>query len=141
MSSRAQRRQAARQAVAKGSEDAADLITQLNEDRDRLKDYCRSYKTRLEYMARNMQMISRCLLNNDIHAAVQFINAIGKTTLAEARDAVGRREQALDIAIKVLQTPAVHDVGNALAQMRALVPDAFGEGEEVLVAAGPVASA
>ena len=125
MSTRAERRRNAKVVVAHAKDPEIDALAQAARNEEVLRGYCRSYKTRLEYFARSLQMVSRCLIKNDIAAAQKFIAAINKTTLKEARETMANREQALDIAIKSLQTPAVHQPSEALAQIKALVHDAF----------------
>ncbi len=129
MSTRSDRRSAARTIVKLAPAAETDALVIALEKADLLKGYCVTYKTRLERIAMAMQFISNRIIENNIPAAQVAMRAILANDMKEAREAVGNREQALAIAVDTLQmvsmTPRVKD---ALSQIKTLAPEIFNGG-------------
>lgn len=124
MSTRAARRSVARQIVKLAPESERDALVVALERVEKLTDWLRSYKIREERLAMALQFISNRIIAGEFPAAQVAMRATMANDLAEARETVGNRAMALDVAISALKGEG--DCEKALAQIERLAPEAFG---------------
>lgn len=143
MATRSERRRGARKAITVADGDMAATVEAQSRTIETLKAYCRDNKARLEHVAFGLQIVTKMLLHGDVPKALATVKVMNTERLAEAREAVGRREQSLDIAVRAMQkAESIHesnDLGTALSQVKALCPSLFEDTKNLVVA--PVASA
>ncbi len=103
MSARADRRADKRLVLSKGSESDIGALAAALRRSEKLEEFVRAYKARLERMVMGLNMIQKAVIKNDIPAVSQLIRALFATDLKESREVVANREQALDIATEALR--------------------------------------
>lgn len=146
MSARAKRRDDARTAakiIEKSGAAELDTVGELATARrevDMLKGYCKTYKTRLERLAMALQFVSNRIIENNVQAAQVAMRSILANDLAEARETVGNRAMALEIAIAALDRAMSGmpysglEIKEAVMKIKTLAPEHFG-GEVAMTAA------
>lgn len=133
MASRAQRRTDGRMVAKIASHaDGQDLDTiaelaAVRRDLDTAKGYLKMYKTRLERLAMGLQFVSNALVADKVRQAQVAMRALMSNDLAEARETVGNRTMALDMAVTAMQRhDKSKDIANELEKIKRLAPEAFG---------------
>lgn len=137
MSTRAKRRQdgaVIAKLATQASATELDTIAELAAARgtiDTLKAYCKTYKTRLERCAMGFQFVSNAIIANKIPEAQVAMRAMMANDLKEARETVGNRAMALDIAVRAIENRYVKgqlpfEFQEALDRIKVLAPEAFG---------------
>ncbi len=123
--------------MEKSGDAELDTVAELaatRRDLDLVRGWCKTYKTRMERAAMGLQFVSNAIIRGEVVAAQTAMRALLANDLAEARQTVGARADALGLAISVLDRhDKTKDVADALASIRLMAPEAFG-GEVAMTA-------
>ena len=133
MTARAKRRSDARAAskvMERSGAGEMDTVSELASSRrmvESLTGYCKDYRMRLERIAMGLQFVQNRVIEGNTQAATIAIRALMSNDAAEARETVGNRRMALEMAVAVLRRhDRARDISDALDKIKMIAPEAFG---------------